>query len=177
MKMQTTIHPRTSGRRQAVLALLAAASVLGGCAATHVDDAWQCPLAQGTACASVAEKDPAVTSSPVKAQGLTKRGAPPHGEKTGGAEESDPGCDRSCDPLAWLAQWLGNAEEHGDGAAAAEPETVSPTKRSPAAAYESLRTEERVARIWIAPFVDADGVYREGQWVRAVLEPSRWRLP
>ena len=169
MKMQTTIHPRTSGRRQAVLALLAAASVLGGCAATHVDDAWQCPLAQGTACASVAETDPAVTSSPGKAQGLTKRGAPPHGEKTGEAEESDPGCVRSCDPLAWLAQWLGNAEEQDDGAA--EPENVSP-----AAASENLRTEERVARIWIAPFVDADGVYREGHWVRAVLEPSRWRL-
>ena len=39
-----------------------------------------------------------------------------------------------------------------------------------------LRTDEIVARIWIAPFVDADGVYREASWVRAVLEPAGWRL-
>ena len=39
-----------------------------------------------------------------------------------------------------------------------------------------LRTDEVVARIWIAPFVDANGVYREASWVRAVLEPAGWRL-
>ena len=39
-----------------------------------------------------------------------------------------------------------------------------------------FRTDEVVARIWIAPFVDADGVYREASWVRAVLEPAGWRL-
>ena len=39
-----------------------------------------------------------------------------------------------------------------------------------------LRTDEVVARIWIAPFVDADGVYREASHVRVVLEPARWRL-
>ena len=41
---------------------------------------------------------------------------------------------------------------------------------------DNLRTDEVVARIWIAPFVDADGVYREASWVRAVLEPAGWRL-
>ena len=41
---------------------------------------------------------------------------------------------------------------------------------------DDLRTDEVVARIWIAPFVDADGVYREASWVRAVLEPAGWRL-
>ena len=40
-----------------------------------------------------------------------------------------------------------------------------------------LRTEEVVARIWIAPFVDANGVYREASHVRAVLEPAGWRVP
>ena len=44
-------------------------------------------------------------------------------------------------------------------------------------ADDGLRTEEVVARIWIAPFVDANGVYREGSHVRAVLEPAGWRLP
>ena len=41
---------------------------------------------------------------------------------------------------------------------------------------DDLRTGEVVARIWIAPFVDAGGVYREASWVRAVLEPAGWRL-
>ncbi len=42
---------------------------------------------------------------------------------------------------------------------------------------EDLRTGEIVARIWIAPFVDANGVYREASHVRVVLEPAGWRLP
>ena len=43
-------------------------------------------------------------------------------------------------------------------------------------AEESLRTGETIGRIWIAPFVDADGVYREAFHVRVVLEPAGWRL-
>ena len=39
-----------------------------------------------------------------------------------------------------------------------------------------LRIGEVVARIWIAPFVDANGVYREAAHVRVVLEPAGWRL-
>ena len=39
-----------------------------------------------------------------------------------------------------------------------------------------VRTDEVVARIWIAPFVDADGVYREAGHVRVVLEAAGWRL-
>ena len=42
--------------------------------------------------------------------------------------------------------------------------------------HDDLRTDEVVARIWIAPFVDADGVYREASYVRVVLEPAGWRL-
>ena len=41
---------------------------------------------------------------------------------------------------------------------------------------DDLRTGEVVARIWIAPFVDANGVYREAAHVRVVLEPAGWRL-
>ena len=47
----------------------------------------------------------------------------------------------------------------------------------PEPADDGLRTEEVVARIWIAPFVDANGVYREASHVRAVLEPAGWRVP
>ena len=39
-----------------------------------------------------------------------------------------------------------------------------------------LRTGEIVARIWIAPFVDGNGVYREASHIRVVLEPAGWRL-
>ena len=44
------------------------------------------------------------------------------------------------------------------------------------AASDAFRTGEVVARIWIAPFVDADGIYREGSYVRAVIAPAEWRL-
>ena len=40
-------------------AALAGALLLGGCAATHVGNTWQCPLVQGSVCARVAEADPA----------------------------------------------------------------------------------------------------------------------
>ena len=52
-----------------------------------------------------------------------------------------------------------------------------PTRRGTDPAAGDLRTGEVVARIWIAPFVDADGVYREASHVRVVLEPAGWRLP
>ena len=168
MITQATIHPRIAGCRHAVPALLAAVLVLGGCAATYVDDTWQCPLAQGTACTSVAEADPAVVS-PGKAQ-FTKRG-PAHGAEASEAGESAPGCVGRCDPLAWLAGLLS-----GGVAASAGPEPAPVEEGSTDAAGKNLRTEERIARIWIAPFVDAEGVYREGHWVRTVLEPARWRL-
>ena len=44
-------------------------------------------------------------------------------------------------------------------------------------AGDDLREPEFVGRIWIAPFVDADGIYREGAYVRLVIAPARWRLP
>ena len=55
------------------------------------------------------------------------------------------------------------------------PESLAGGETSPEG-HDDLRTDEVVARIWIAPFVDADGVYREASWVRAVLEPAGWRL-
>ena len=55
------------------------------------------------------------------------------------------------------------------------PESLAGGETSPGD-HDDLRTDEVVARIWIAAFVDADGVYREASWVRAVLEPAGWRL-
>jgi len=172
MRNQATIHWRRAGAGQAVPALLAAALVLGGCSATHVGDAWQCPVAQGAACASVAEADPAVTAAE-KAQelGVPERPEPAGADVGGGSGRA---CARDCGPVAWLAQWFGDPWEHDAGAV--EPDSASPAGEVPDASRETLRTKERIARIWIAPFVDSRGVYREGHWVRAVLEPSRWRL-
>ena len=174
MRTRTTIHPRIAECRRSIPALLAAVLVLSGCSATHVGDAWQCPLAQGTACASVAEADPAVASSG-KGHGLAIPRPLPWAT-TGDAGEAKAACVDACDPLAWLAEWLGVAEEPDAGTVTAEPESASPDEGARDASGEGLRTKERIARIWIAPFVDADGVYREAHWVRTVLEPARWRL-
>ena len=174
MRTRTTIHSRIAECRRSIPALLAAVLVLSGCSATHVGDAWQCPLAQGTACASVAEADPAVAPSG-KAHGLAIPGPLPWA-KTGDAGDSGAPCVEACDPLAWLAEWLGIAEEPDGGTVTAELESASPDEEFPDVSGEGLRTKERIVRIWIAPFVDADGVYREAHWVRTVLEPARWRL-
>ena len=61
-----------------------------------------------------------------------------------------------------------------EAAAAALPAESGPPQSELVAG--DLRTGEVVARIWIAPFVDADGVYREASWIRVVLEPAGWRL-
>ena len=76
----------------------------------------------------------------------------------------------------------GTRELHAGGedqAGAALPGEPDAPKIHPVAEEShgaGLRTDEVVARIWIAPFVDAGGVYREASWVRVVLEPAGWRL-
>jgi len=224
----------------AVLAALA----LSGCAATHVGEDWQCPLAQGKVCASVAAADPAVPETAER--GALAIETPLHRpRKAAGAPEAEPkpepegACETGCDPFAWLAGLFsakagddpdaatpddaskasassdrsaedagspddvpgGAGPETGTGVVAASPaptvegdaaraetETASETAANgadasvhdeppvPLPAEDELRTGEAVARVWIAPFVDADGVYREGAWVRVVIEPARWRL-
>lgn len=174
MRTQTTMHSLAAGARRVIPLLLAAVLVLAGCSATHVGDAWQCPVAQGTACTRVAEADPAVASSG-KTQGLTLREPPMQQTENDDAEESDAGCAGGCDPFAWLAKWFNTSEESVDARAPVGSVSTSPGGEPADVSRESLRTEERIARIWIAPFVDADGVYREAHWVRTVLEPARWR--
>ncbi len=177
MRTQTAIHRSNALGRQASPVLFAAALVLGGCSATHVGDAWQCPVAQGTACTSVADVDPAVK----KAESAQELAVPELPETLGPAGARNPdgsgaACAGGCDPLALLAKWLGALEEPHDGAAVAESASVSLGEEAPDPVSGGLRTKERIARIWIAPFVDANGVYREGHWVRTVLEPAQWRL-
>ena len=317
------------------LAALILTTALSGCAATHVGDDWQCPLAQGEVCTSIAAADPAVvperepprlaTRTPLYRVPETEAAAMESTTGTTAESDTEPRpCAEGCNPLAWLARVLtprgvaaepaeteetvatadpgetpcgagesapesattpvgsGDEPEPIDGvdtpcpiaAQAQEPATPAPITAAepidssvttaiscetddasptpvespeetagtmdasaaedieapcadsasvevaeaaedaegdvagePAEAAESttttpedspataaadatpptsdallappgpdaLRTGEVVGRIWIAPFVDAGGVYREGAWVRAVLAPARWR--
>ena len=114
-------------------------------------------------------------------------------------------CGGGFDPFGWLMRLFGADGEDGPPAKAelpsatdiapppktgpepAGPATAAPLSVEPARGEDDpeaddlrgdgLRTGEVVARIWIAPFVDADGVYREASHVRVVLEPAGWRLP
>ena len=216
-----------------------AALLLAGCSTGHIGESWQCPLAEGGSCGSVAAADPAVPDAGatdgtrlVEPLWLARGGEP-------GTQASAPPCAADCDggfdPFGWLARLFAAETHDGEtrpaGRAAetpsatpasawpAEPATAllpapgsgpgqargpsqdEPEPDGPAAALRKaaeedagaalpaaaervagdpddgdLRTGEVVARIWIAPFVDGNGVYREASHVRVVLEPAGWRL-
>ena len=185
------------------------ALALGGCSGTNVGSSWQCPLARGGTCDSVATADPAVpqaASAPdaAPADRMTIR-EPLYRVRGARPEPAAQPCEGGCDfdPFAWLVRLFETADS--DGEAGSWPDDAGPMKIAPETgtapsqtagadpAIESatgtpalrvgpepsaaLRTEEVVARIWIAPFVDANGLYREGSHVRAVLEPAGWRVP
>ena len=196
-----TKHPR----RMALPAAMLAAVLLAGCSSGNVGESWQCPLADAGTCDSVAAADPAVPDmeaarNAVLAEPLWRvrasgRPGPPAAP-----------CETDCggfDPFAWLASLFGAKASGGEKTAApgpiqlVPPEAPAPAGLSEATAalpaepdaletdaggdaarddHDDLRTDEVVARIWIAPFVDADGVYREASHVRVVLEPAGWRL-
>ena len=175
------------------LAVMAALG-LAGCSGTNVGDSWQCPLAQGTNCGSVAAADPAVP-------GLAETSVPREPlYRARGAEDAPPVSARPCEvdcggfgPFAWLSRLFaaaGGAETPPPGKGPSATAARSSAPVSPAGPVEEaaalpaepgpadgLRTGEVLARIWIAPFVDADGVYREASHVWVVLEPAGWRTP
>ena len=201
-----------------------AALLLAGCSSGNIGESWQCPLAKGGSCDSVAAADPAVPG----AGGRTVLGEPLWQVRERAPEPRSEtvctaGCGEGFDLFGWLARLFsdpgsrGNAggdersaavlpepttaaktealpagpDREADAAAlSAAPETAEPRLAEPAAAAlpaepalaavgpqaDDLRTGEVVARIWIAPFVDAEGVYREASHIRVVLEPAGWRL-
>ena len=189
-----TKHTRWSALPAAGLAAL----LLAGCSTGHIGESWQCPLAEGGSCDSVAAADPAVPKAgAVRASGLTEplwrvRG----GEADTVAPKAAAACDADCagfDPFAWLAGLFDAEPADGEKIAAPGPVRLPPPEApAPAAlpaepeaaeahvgdeaAAGDLRTGEVVARIWIAPFVDAEGIYREASHVRVVLEPAGWRV-
>ena len=187
---------RSSARRWApVLAAAVAALALAGCSATHVGESWQCPLAQGASCTSIAEADPAVPASATDPAVLFGEPLPGARRQVGGAAAGGPrglgeACDGGCGFFTWLETLIGGEPNpqapHPAPEVSAAAATTSPAAgqngnaalTAPAPATDaSLRVPEVVGRIWIAPFVDADGIYREAHWVRVVLEPAGWKLP
>ena len=215
-----------SGVRAGIPAAALAALLLAGCSSGYVGESWQCPLAEGGTCDSVAAADPAVPD-PDAARNTVL--ADPLWRVRGAVEataSSDSPCASECgaefDPFGWLVRLFGGTDgaDAGDrarpgkaapapaglatdsrpasGNAVREPDAAAfvpdPANRKPppgvpAAALpaepgpaeddlreDDLRTGEVLARIWIAPFVDANGVYREASHVRVVLEPAGWRL-
>ncbi len=190
------------------LLLALGAPLLGGCAASHVGNAWQCPLIQGQPCVSVADADPA--SAGAQGTGARQTGArdgnigaarntadrPVPGSETplyraasaedrandSAAQPSRTGCRGGCRPFAWLRRLGRHGTEASpepdvgevDTGAAGEPVEMP---RTDTPAVVELRTPEVVGRIWIAPYVDALGVYHEASWVRVVFEPAGWKHP
>ena len=199
------VEAKTTCRRLPVVAAAAGALLaLAGCAGTNVGSEWQCPMAQGKACVSIAGADPAIMKP---AAGTVTIRKPLHEGRvaavpgaarstaTTGAAKDGMDCPGTCNPFAWLARLFGAEEAAAEDALpdavpdavpdefAPEAEReieaapVSAAAAVPAPGGDDLRTGEVVGRIWIAPFVDAAGVYREAGWVRVVIAPAGWRLP
>ncbi len=212
----TYVHARAALPAAAIAALL-----LAGCSSGNVGESWQCPLAKGGTCDSVAAADPAVPDAGAAGRPLLREPLWRVRRSEPASQPESPACDADCggfDPFGWLMRLFGGGG-HDPAAAAAKPEATAPPENPPAARSAvstpgvtatpsvvgntapreaepataalpaepasagddtdgaDLRTGEVVARIWIAPFVDADGVYREASHVRVVLEPAGWRLP
>ena len=165
--MRTNIQQRT-GIPLRAFAMFLGVLLLTGCAGgSHVGESWQCPIAQGTACASVSEADPAVPAT-----GEAREPIPP----SPGRSIETTGTPFLRGILAWFAELFSGEEV--EEVATAEPLLVPhASDETPVEPNENFRTKERIARIWIAPYVDRGGVYREGQWVRTVIKPAGWRLP
>ena len=194
-------------RSAAPFAATLAAILLAGCSSGHVGESWQCPLAKGGSCGSVAAADPAVPDRAVRDRAVRDRAVRDRaagksdlreplyrvrsGDRSRAPTETpaetpcDSGCGTGFDPFGWLMRLFG-AEGRED---ARSPEGKSPPAEPAAAGLpdtsdraadeesgDDLRSAETVARIWIAPFVDANGVYREAAHVRVVLAPAGWRL-
>ena len=167
--MKTNIRQRTGMPLRAFAMLLGVLLITGCAGGSHVGESWQCPIAQGVACQSVSEADPAVASAgedlkttvPFPGRSVATTGTP----FLGGI-------------IAWLAELFRLDEEDDEEVATAEPLIVPhASDETPVEPNENLRTKERIARIWIAPYVDAQDNYHEGFWVRAVIKPAGWRLP
>ena len=104
------------------------------------------------------------TATAIPAQGPEDAGAQGSPERAAPRENKVPAAEPAPETVAAPA------------ALPAEPEAAEAQAGDEDRPAGDLRTGEVVARIWIAPFVDAEGIYREASHVRVVLEPAGWRV-
>ena len=105
-------------RRAALPAAMLAALLLAGCSSGNIGESWQCPLAKGGSCDSVAAADPAVPD----AGGRTVLGEPlwqvrnedRAGPTAARATTCATDCDAGFDPFAWLARLFGHDMVEGE---------------------------------------------------------------
>ena len=208
----TVENLNTNPRALVLVTAALAALALSGCAATHVGEDWQCPLAQGTHCASVAAADPMVplagveplaggggrldarleSKPPVSATRARRHSAAGRATEVV-RDRRGRDCPVFCRPFGWFSRVLA----HGGGgaeASAAPNDAPDPAReaaesgdragghQASSGAVEPpqnarVRLPETVGRVWIAPYVDAHGVYREASWVRIVIAPAAWKRP
>ena len=108
-----THSTKHSGRAAIAAAVLLTALILAGCSSGHIGESWQCPLAEGGSCDSVAAADPAVPDAHAARTTVLQeplwrvRGAAsPIPAETSCAVE----CDGGFDPFVWLARLFGEGE-------------------------------------------------------------------
>ena len=138
------------------LAALALTAALAGCAATHVGDDWQCPLAQGEVCTSIADADPAVapdaappplaTRTPLYRTSDTQAAAPPPPEaetESGTTSGTQPRpCAEGCNPVAWLGRMLAPRGTGAESAETTEPVSTAPLVEAPAPVEMAARADD-----------------------------------
>ena len=141
----TTMETRAPRRLAIRSAALIGAMALAGCSSGHIGESWQCPLAKGGSCDSVAAADPAVPETagrtvlkePLWRQRDSAPEAPPaRGEP---APASEPGgqametaCKADCgggfDPFGWLRRLFAD----GDGVESIHAREAGPAPATPA---------------------------------------------
>ena len=165
--------------RAGAAALVLGNLALGGCATSHVGNTWQCPLIEGQPCQSVRDADPAAPvlwdadiSDPVVSERF--------GSDTARARAREAKCRSGCRPFRWLRRAFatgdGERTDTGDSPDVEDATATTAEHPQPEDSWrDGARTPEVLGRIWIAPYVDAAGVYHEASWVRVVIEPAAWR--
>lgn len=129
------------------VALAVALALLPGCASSTRESEWRCNAQRGLGCVTVAQAD-AVASKPTSAgTAITDFAAAE-------AHKSDP------NPfLDMLRRVVGPRAEQ-----ASDQITVGAFRRVP----------ELLARVWVAPWIDAQGNVNEGGYVWTVIKPAQW---
>ena len=194
--MAENLNTRRGALAPAMMAV--AGLALAGCATTHVSEDWQCPPAGDARCVSVAAADPAVRGADqaierrsgdaeIAALPRLSRERSAHSQSVAAKPDAEDRAWRrlgfACyNPFAFLARLLpggsvnaGSADNGPAGGAPGNDEAQGAIAPEPPAPDAELRAPERIGRVWIAPYVDADGVYREASWVRIVIAPADWK--